>query len=48
MKTTVHIKYGTKPNQKSFESNRSDCCSIGSVNEHNQIGTSLELFGEFS
>ena len=39
---------GTKSNQKSIEPNRSDCYSSGSVIEHNRIGTSLELFGEFT
>ena len=28
-----------KMNQKSIEPNRSDCCSIGSVIEHNRTGT---------
>ena len=32
-----------KPNQKSIEPNRSDCCTIGSVIENIE----LELFGEF-
>ena len=60
IKTTVLMKYvklgwrmrgeanETKSNQKSIEPNRSDCYSIGSVIEHNRIGTSLELFGEFT
>ena len=28
-----------KPNQKSIERNRLDCCCIGSVIEHNRTGT---------
>ena len=60
MKTTVLMKYvklgwrmrgeanGTKSNQKSIEPNRSNCYSIGSVIERNRIGTTLELFGEFT
>ena len=29
----------TKPNQKSIDPNRSDCCTIGSAIEHNRTGT---------